>query len=143
MVRCFYILGAPFITCLQVRKRKGHDCRRSPFRLSSPSAEDMTISGYETYILLVSNLQGAEYPDEEKDETNNPNSSNVALGLYQIKLLYSQSSKTLLKMQGRRPYRLVRIYVHSITPDPTDPVALGLFADRLPVGEGIYVELYS
>lgn len=102
----------------------------------------MTISGYETYILLVSNLQGAEYPDEEKDETNNPNSSNVALGLYQIKLLYSQSSKNLLKMQGRRPYRLVRIYVHSIIPDPTDPVAFGLFSDRLPVGEGIYVELY-
>lgn len=107
----------------------------------------MTISGYKTHILLVSNLQGAEYPDEEKDETNNPNSSNVPLGLYQIKLpprllLYSQSSKNLLKMQGRRPYRLVRIYVHSIIPDPTDPVAFGLFSDRLPVGEGIYVELY-
>lgn len=102
----------------------------------------MTISGYRTDTLLVSNLQGAEYPDEEKDETTNPNSSNVALGLYQIKLLYSQSSKNLLKIRGRRPYRLVRIYVHSIIPDPTDPVALGLFSDRLPVGEGIYVELY-
>lgn len=102
----------------------------------------MTISGYSTDILLVSNLQGAEYPDEEKDETNNPNPSNVALGLDQIKLLYSQSSKNLLKMQGRRPYRLVRIYVHSIIPDPTDPVAFGLFSDRRPVGEGIYVELY-
>lgn len=34
------------------------------------------------------------------------------------------------------------VYVHSIIPDPTDPVALGLFSDRLPVGEGIYVELY-
>lgn len=57
---------------------------------------------------------------------------------YQIKLLYSQSSKNLLKIRGRRPYRLV----HSIIPDPTDPVALGLFSDRLPVCEGIYVELY-
>lgn len=102
----------------------------------------MTISGYETCILLVSNLQGAEHPDEEKDETNNPNSSNVALGLYQIKLLYSKSSKNLLKIQGRRPCRLARIYVHSIIPDPTDPIAIGLFSDRLPVGEGIYVELY-
>lgn len=46
----------------------------------------------------MSNLQGAEYPDEETDRTNNPNSSDVALGLYQIKLLYSQSSKSLLKI---------------------------------------------
>lgn len=102
----------------------------------------MTISGYRTYILIVSNLQGAEHPDEEKDETKNPIFIKRGIGTLPDEATILTKFQEFAQDTGPPPYRLVRIYVHSIIPDPTDPVAFGLFSDRLPVGEGIYVELY-